>query len=45
VLGGIAFHDASSVFMSPGPRHVAGLGKLPPVAELSSAQVDEVNAA
>ena len=45
VLGGIALHDASSVFMPLGPRHVAGLGRVPQTAELSSAQVNEVNAA
>jgi hypothetical protein len=45
VLGGIALHDASSVFMPLGPRHVAGLGRVPLTAELSIAQVDEVNAA
>jgi hypothetical protein len=45
VLGGIALHDASSVFMPLGPRHVAGLGRVPQTAELSSDQVNEVNAA
>jgi hypothetical protein len=45
VLDGIALHDASSVFMPLGPRHVAGLGRVPQAAELSSVQVDEVNAA
>ena len=45
VLGGIALHDASSVFMPLGPRHVAALGRVPQTAELSSTQVNEVNAA
>lgn len=45
VLGGIALHDSSSVFMPLGPRHVAGLGRVPQTAELSSTQVNEVNAA
>ena len=31
--------------MPLGPRHVAGLGRVPQAAELSSAQVNEVNTA
>jgi hypothetical protein len=42
--GGIALHDADSVFMPLGPRHVAALGRIPQAAVLPRALVDEINA-
>lgn len=44
VLGGIALHDAHSVFMPIGPGHVASLRSSPRSAELTPDLVEDVNA-